>query len=100
MANTTSQHILSTSTNLLGFCLVVLTSIHVNNASKNTLIDEVTSVIALFLILSVMFSFLSIRTENREKEKKYENIADWFFIVSVVGVLFDIVFMVVNYWSL
>lgn len=100
MANTTSQHILSTSANLLGFCLFVLTSIHLNNASKNTLIDELTSVVALFLIVSVIFSFLSIRTDNTQNEEKYENIADWFFLFSIVGILFVIVFMVIKYWSL
>lgn len=100
MANTTSQHILSTSANLLGFCLFVLTSIHLNNASKNTLIDELTSVVALFLIVSVIFSFLSIRTDNTENEEKYENIADWFFLFSIVGILFVIVFMVIKYWSI
>lgn len=100
MANTTSQHILSTSTNLLGFCLFVLTSIHLNNASKDTLVDELTSVVALFLIVSVIFSFLSIRTEDLEKEKKYENIADWFFFIAIIGILFVIVFMVIKYWSI
>lgn len=100
MANTTSQHILSTSTNLLGFCLFVLTSIHLNNASKDTLVDELTSIVALFLIVSVIFSFLSIRTEDLEKEKKYENIADWFFFIAIIGILFVIVFMVIKYWSI
>jgi len=100
MANTTSQHILSTSTNLLGFCLFVLTSIHLNNASKDTLVDELTSIVALFLIVSVIFSFLSIRTDDPNKEKKYENIADWFFFIAIIGILFVIVFMVIKYWSI
>ncbi|MDD2368653.1 MAG: hypothetical protein PHQ90_05070 [Sulfuricurvum sp.] len=98
MANSTSQHILSTSANLLGFCLFVITSIHINNASKNNLIDEFTSIIALLLVGSVIFSFLSIRTQDVQKEEKLENIADQFFFISIIGILFIILFMVIKYW--
>ncbi|MDD2266473.1 hypothetical protein [Sulfuricurvum sp.] len=98
MANSTSQHILSTSANLLGFCLFVITSIHINNASKNNFIDEFTSVIALLLVGSVIFLFLSIRTQDIQKEEKLENIADKFFFIAIIGILFIILFMVIKYW--
>lgn len=39
MANNTSQHILSTAANLLGFCLFVITSIHISNKSEAGLVD-------------------------------------------------------------
>ncbi len=62
MANKTSQHILSTSANLLGFCLFIITSLHLTDRSENSLIDEFTSIVALLLTLSCVFSFISIRT--------------------------------------
>ncbi len=45
MANNTSQHILSTSASLLGFCLFIITSLHFNNQTENSLIDEFTAII-------------------------------------------------------
>ena len=48
MANKTSQHILNTSSNLLGFCLIVITSLQITNKAESTLLDEFTSVIAFY----------------------------------------------------
>jgi hypothetical protein len=97
MANLTSQHILSTSANLLGFCLFVITSIHVSNTATTSFIDEFTSVIAVLLILSCMFSFASIKTESPVKEKRLEQIADYLFILSLVGILIVVISIALNF---
>ncbi|HNQ00502.1 MAG TPA: hypothetical protein PKK99_15680, partial [Bacteroidia bacterium] len=55
-----SSHILNTSSNLLGFCLVVITSLKVNNYSEKTLIDEFTALSALLFMASSILSFLSM----------------------------------------
>lgn len=90
MANTTSQHILGTSANLLGFCLFVITSLHIANSEELKFINIITSLIALMLALSCFFSFASIRTQGSKREKKMELIADYLFIVSLVGILITI----------
>ena len=97
MANNTSQHILNTSANLLGFCLFVITSLHINGITKNSLIDEFASIVALLLTISSVLSFLSLRTHNNKKEIKLEHWADNFFIISLLGIFFIIVFIVINY---
>lgn len=99
MANRTSQHILGTSANLLGFCLFILTSLHLANKTEVTLIDECTTIIALLLTLSSLFSFISIRTENDTTEKKYEKYADYLFIISLVGIFGIIFFITFNFWN-
>ncbi len=86
MANNTSQHILNTAANLLGFCLLVITSFHVANYAETSIIDEITSGIALLLILSCLFSFLSIRTTEAGKEKRLETMADYLFIAALAGI--------------
>jgi hypothetical protein len=96
MANTTSQHILNTSANLLGFCLIVITSLHITNSSEVSIIDELTSIIALLLIFSCMFSFFSIRTSKGEKELRFETIADYLFIASLAGILIIILIIALN----
>jgi hypothetical protein len=97
MANNTSQHILNTSANLLGFCLFVITSLHISNYSQRSIIDETTSVIAIFLILACLFSFFSIRTSVQNKELLFEKIADYFFIAALVGVLIIILLISLNF---
>ncbi|MFA5971099.1 MAG: hypothetical protein WC780_02010 [Lentimicrobiaceae bacterium] len=96
MANFTSQHILNTSANLLGFCLFVITSLHIANMTQTHDIDEVTSLVAIILTFSCLFSFISIRTSIPKKEKRFETIADFFFITALLGILVIILFITLN----
>ncbi len=96
MANNTSPHILSTAANLLGFCLFVITSLHIANQTEIHLIDEFTSVIAVLLTISSIFSFISIRTKNPVREHRLETTADYFFMISLVGILIIILLITLN----
>jgi uncharacterized membrane protein len=97
MAKNTSQHILSTAANLLGFCLFVITTIHVTNKAELSFIDEFTSSIAILLIFSCLFSFYSLKTNNEILERKLENIADYIFLASLVGILAVVILIVFNF---
>ena len=96
MANNTSQHILNTSANLLGFCLFVITSLHIADKVETHFIDEFTSVVAVLLTFSCIFSFISIRTSNQNREQLFETIADYLFIVALVGILIIILLITFN----
>ena len=100
MPKKTSEHILGTTANLLGFCLIVLTSLHFTNKTATTYFDELTSLIALLLTLSSTFSFISIRTGNAEKEKRFESIAEYLFLGSLLGIFLIILFLTITYWKL
>src|SRR5688572_29340876 len=97
MANTTSQHILSTSANLLGFCLFVITSLHIASETQTHILDELTSMVAILLSSSCIFSFASIRTSNDKKEKRFEAVADYLFIISLIGILVIILLITSNF---
>ena len=97
MANNTSQHILGTSANLLGFCLFIITSLRIADKIETHLIDEFTSVIALMLTFSCVFSFISIKTKYARREIVMENIADYFFIASLIGILVIILLITLNF---
>lgn len=97
MANKTSQHILNTSANLLGFCLFVITSLHVANLTETHLLDELTSIIAVLLTLSCFFSFVSIRTTEIKRGKFYESVAEYIFLVSLLGILIIILFITLHF---
>ncbi|MBS1661999.1 MAG: hypothetical protein JST68_13210 [Bacteroidetes bacterium] len=87
-----SPHILSTASNLLGFCLIVLTSIKVFGKSAGTIIDEIDAIAILLFLSSCIFSFLSIR-KGDEKGQRLEQIADIIFLaglacLSIITILF------------
>ncbi|HPG12367.1 MAG TPA: hypothetical protein PLU37_12615 [Chitinophagaceae bacterium] len=96
MAKNTSSHILGTSANLLGFCLFVITSLHVSDRSATSIIDELTSVVALLLSISCIFSFFSLRNANPEKERRLETIAEYIFIGSLVGIVLIVLLITLN----
>lgn len=97
MANNTSQHILNTAANLLGFCLFVITSLHIANREEIHLIDELTSGVAVLLTFSCIFSFVSIRTKHPVKELRLEKLADYLFVSSLVGILIIILLIALNF---
>jgi hypothetical protein len=96
MSRNTSPHILNTSANLLGFCLVVITSLHITNNSENSIIDELTSFVAFFLVVSCLFSFFSMRSVNEKTEQSLEKIADYLFITSLAGILLIVLLISLN----
>lgn len=97
MANSTSQHIINTAANLLGLCLFVITSLHITDTAESSIIDEFVSVIALLLAFSCLFSFFSIRTKQPAKEMLFEAIADYLFIISLIGIVMIILLLVFHF---
>ncbi len=94
MTKGTSQHILATAANLLGFCLFVITSLHITNKAASSVIDEFTSIIALCLASSCLLSFFSIRSKNEGTGKRLESVADYLFISSLIGIVIVVLLLV------
>lgn len=98
MSNKTSQHILPTAANLLGFCLIVITSLHISSATTNSIIDEFASVVAALLCLSVMLSFISIKTESKSWTHRLELTAEIIFGISVLGIFIIVMILLNKFW--
>jgi hypothetical protein len=81
-----SPHILNTSSNLLGICFLLLTSLKVLGKSQQTAIDEITFVAIILFMLSCLLSFLSMRSPTKQS-KNLEKIADYIFLAGL-SVLF------------
>ncbi len=81
--NDNSQHILATSSNLLGFCFIVLTSLKVLKLQEATIIDEITALAILLFMTSSILSFLSMRS-SKKFGIRYENIADIIFLLGLL----------------
>ncbi len=80
-----SPHILNTSSNLLGFCLVVITSIKVGGFGSSTIIDESAGVASLCLMVSCLLSFLAMKTTNPARANRRESAADIAFLIGLVS---------------
>jgi hypothetical protein len=81
-----SPHILNTSSNLLGICFLVLTSLKVLGKSQQTIIDDITFVAVILFMSSCFLSFLSMRKQATQS-KKLERVADYIFLAGL-SVLF------------
>jgi surface polysaccharide O-acyltransferase-like enzyme len=81
--NNKSPHILNASSNLLGLCFVVLTSLKFLNLSQRTYIDETVTIALVFFMLSCILSFLSIRG-NLKAGGRWEAIADYLFLSGMI----------------
>jgi len=84
--NQKAPHILNASSNLLGICFVVLTSLKLLNLAKTTIIDEVATVDIVAFTTSCLLSFLSLRS-NDQRSYLLEKIADFIFIAGIVLLL-------------
>ena len=94
--NDKSPHILNASSNLVGLCFIVLTSLRVLNLNGTTIIDELTSVAMIMFMASVVLSFLSMR--NYKSGERFEKVADiifliglFFLFVTTMLITFDII---------
>jgi hypothetical protein len=99
MPNKTSQHILNSAANLLGFCLIIITSLHIAEKTQNTLVDEFASLIAILLTFSCIFSFASIKTNSIKMEVIFERLADILFLTALSGVLLIITYLAIKLWD-
>lgn len=93
--NEKSSHILTTSSNLLGICFIVLTSLKLLNLDGKTLIDEFTAVAIFLFMLSSVLSFFSMRSKG-EKSERYEKIADIIFLLGLSSLFIITMFVTFN----
>ncbi len=78
-----SSHILNASSNLLGICFIVLTSIRVFGQTQKTIIDDVTVVSLILFMSSCILSFLSIKNSGKSSSLFLERIADFCFLLGL-----------------
>lgn len=97
-ANKTSQHILPTASNLLGFCLIVITSLHISSFSHGSLLDEFASIVAVLFCISVMLSFTSIKSENEKWTSRLETSAEILFGIAIIGIAIIVLIILRKFW--
>jgi len=86
-----SPHILNASSNLLGFSLIIITSLKISKISRNTYLDEFAGLACLLFACSCFFSFLAIRTKAEKNESKFETIADYLFLFALFCIVLAVI---------
>ncbi|WP_426479255.1 hypothetical protein ACP3T3_07330 [Chryseobacterium sp. CBSDS_008] len=86
-----SPHILNASSNLLGFSLVIITSLKITKISQHTYLDEFAGFACILFACSCFFSFLAIRTRNIKREYTFENIADYLFLIALFCIVLAVI---------
>lgn len=77
-----TSHILTTSANLVGVCLVIITGLRVSSLSGSTILDELTAVASCFFLFSGGFAYLSMR-HTKKQILLYRDIADYCFLAGI-----------------
>lgn len=91
-----SGHILNASSNLLGFSLLIITSLKISKISGNTHLDEFAGVACIFFACSCFFSFMSIRSKNEKRETKFETIADYLFLIALFCIVLAVIIVTIR----
>lgn len=86
-----SPHILNASSNLLGFSMLIITSLKITKTSHNTYLDEFAGIACIFFACSCFFSFMSIRSNKENLGNKYESIADYLFLIALCCIVLSVI---------
>lgn len=73
-----APNILNASSNLVGFCFVVLTSLKIFSKHEKNIMDEATMIVLVLFMASCFFSFMSIRHSGHSGDMM-EKIAEYCF---------------------
>jgi len=74
-----APQILNASTNLLGICLSILTTLEFAKFQNHSYLNELAACAILYLVSSCILPFLAIKTVKEKFSGKLENIADVLF---------------------
>ena len=91
-----SPHIINASSNLLGFSLVIITSLKISKISQTTHLDEFAGIACLFFAFSCFFSFLSIRTAKEIRNIQFEKIADYLFLIALLCIVLSVLILIIK----
>lgn len=90
-----TQHILPTSSNLLGICFVILSFIKVGDKGHATLLDECIILPIILFFVASMLSYVSMRSST--DKPRIEHIADNVFMAGLMSLSLIAVILVLKF---
>jgi hypothetical protein len=89
----TSSHILVTSSNMLGLCFIIITSLNAFDLANKTMVDELTGISILLFMISCVLSFFSMRGKV-SKSARFESVADYVFMLGMLFIFTTAILLV------
>ena len=74
-----APHILNTSSNLLGFSFLILTSTRAIGLPQTSIATKIAATCVVIFSVSSLISYTSIQTKIKERSQLLEDIASFFF---------------------
>ncbi|MFC6269884.1 hypothetical protein [Frigoriflavimonas asaccharolytica] len=71
---------------------------HVTGTTTSSVLDEFASIVGLLLCISVMMSFISIRTESIKWTLLLERMANILFGIAIVGIALILLILLKTFW--
>lgn len=93
MNTSSSPHILSTSANLLGFTFLVLSSLKSFGLHQGNFLIKIVAFNVMLFALSSFLSFRSMHAKSEGQTKKYEEFAEYVFLIGLVITVILAVFL-------
>lgn len=76
-----APHILNTSSNLLGFTFLILTSTRIVGLPSDSIIPKIAAGCVAIFAISSFLSYLSILSRSSKRSRNYENAASYIFFL-------------------
>jgi len=93
--NNKAPQILNSSSNFLGFCFLVLTSLKFFKLTETTFLDEITAICFVIFMFSCLCAFLSIRSKTKRTEL-YETLAEYSFLAGLIIIFLMTIFFMLE----
>lgn len=90
-----TQHILPTSSNLLGICFVILSFIKVGDNAHTTFLDECIIIPIILFFIASMLSYISMRSST--EKPRIEHMADNIFMGGLMSLSLIAVILVLKF---
>lgn len=91
MTSGKQPHILTTASNLLGICFILITGMKLSHVDLNTYADEICIFSSLFFTGSCIMSYISLLSEKEKISIKAEGIADFLFMIGIFSLFIAVV---------
>lgn len=92
-----APHILTTSSNLLGFSFLILTSTRLIGPSEEPLITKIAAVCVVLFAVSTLISYISIHSVSLRRSVRLEETASYVFLLGQLVLTVGAILLSVNF---
>ncbi len=92
----TTSHILTSSANLIGVCLIIITGLRVSGFASSTVLNQTAAIASVLFLMSGTSSYLSMR-HNASAIMRRRDVADYAFLAGLFLLVITVVLISFNF---